>query len=55
MGTLAKSGEEKAELFAEHLSEVFSPRNNDQEAEQGLVAPIQSQECLKAFTLKDKK
>jgi hypothetical protein len=46
---------QKAELFAEHLSEVFSPHNNDQdqEAEQDLATPIQSQERLKTFTLKE--
>jgi hypothetical protein len=27
----AKSDKEKTELFAEHLSEVFSPHNNDQD------------------------
>jgi hypothetical protein len=28
-GPLAKSDKEKADLFAVHLSEVFTPRNND--------------------------
>jgi len=39
----------------EHLSAVFSPHNNDQdhEVEQDLATPIQSQERLKAFTLKE--
>ena len=32
-GPWAKSDKEKAELFAEHLSEVFSPHNNDQDQE----------------------
>jgi hypothetical protein len=43
-----KSEKEKDELFAEHLSEVFSPHNNDQdqEVEQGLATPIQLQERL---------
>jgi len=33
----------KGKLFAEHLSEVFSPHNNDQdqEVEQDLATPIQ--------------
>jgi hypothetical protein len=50
----AKSDKERAELFAGHLSEVFPPHNNDQdqEVEQDPAAPIQSQERLKAFTLK---
>jgi len=51
----AKSDKEKAELFAEYLSEVFSLHNNDQgqEVEQGPATPIQSQERLEAFTLKE--
>ena len=42
-------------LFAEYLSEVFSPHNNDQdqEAKQDLATPNQSQERLKAFALKE--
>jgi hypothetical protein len=54
-GPWAKSDEEKAELFAEHLSEVFSPHNNDQgqKVKQELATPIQSQERLKALTLKE--
>jgi len=48
-----KSDKEKAELFTEHLTEVFSPHNNqDQEVEQDLATLIHSQERLKAFTLK---
>ena len=45
----------KAELFAEHLSEVFAPHNNDQDqgVEQDLATPVQSKECLRAFTLKE--
>jgi hypothetical protein len=45
----------KTLLIAEHLSEVFSPHNNDQahEVEQDLATPIQSQEHLRAFTLKE--
>ena len=51
----AKSDKEKAEPFAEHLSEAFCPHNNDQgqEVEQDLTTPIQSQERLTAFTLKE--
>ena len=54
-GPWAKSDKKKAELFAEHLSEVFSSHNNeqDQEVEQDLATPIQSQERLKVFTLKE--
>ena len=46
---------QKAELFVEHLSEFFSPHNNDQdqEAEQDLATPIQLQERLKTFTLQE--
>ena len=32
-GPWAKSDKEKAEIFAEHLSEVFSPQNYDQDQE----------------------
>jgi hypothetical protein len=44
-GSRAKSNKEKTELSAEHLSEVFSPHNNDQdqEVEQDLATPIQLQ------------
>jgi len=50
-----KKRQGKAELFAEDLSEIFSPHNNDQdqEVEQDPATPIQSQERLKAFTLKE--
>jgi len=53
--TTGCSDKEKAELFAEHLPEVFSPYNNDQdqEVEQDLATSIQWQERLKAFTLKE--
>jgi hypothetical protein len=30
LGPWAKSDKEKADLFVEHLSEVFTPHNNDQ-------------------------
>jgi len=51
----AKNDKEKAELCAEHLPEVFSPHNKgqDREVEQDLATPIQSQEGLKAFNLKE--
>jgi hypothetical protein len=41
-GPWAKSDKEKAELFAEHLSPVLCPHNNDQdqEVEQHLATPI---------------
>ena len=54
-GPWAKSDKDKVDLFAEHLSEVFSPHNNDQnqEVEQDLATPIQQQEGLKPFTLKE--
>jgi hypothetical protein len=54
-GPWAKSDKKKAELSAEHLSKVFSPHSNDQnqEVEQDIATPIQSQERLKAFTLKE--
>jgi len=55
LGPWAKSDKQKAKLFAEYLSEVFSPHNNDQdqEVEQDLATAIQLQERLKAFTLKE--
>jgi hypothetical protein len=54
-GIIGKSDKEKPEIFADHLSEVFSPHNNyqDQEVEQDLATPIQWQERLKTFTLKE--
>jgi hypothetical protein len=44
-GPWVKSDNEKFGIFAEHLSEVFSPHNNDQdqEVEQDLAMHIQSQ------------
>ena len=50
-----KSDKEIAELFAEHLFEVFCPHNNDQvqEAEQDPATATQPQERLKAFALKE--
>ena len=54
-GPWAKSDKEKAELFAEHLSEVLSPSNNNQgqEVEQDLATPTQSQERHTTFTSKE--
>ena len=54
-GPRATSDKEKADLFAEHLSEVFTPHNNDQdkEVEQELETPIHQQDRLKPFTLKE--
>ena len=54
-GTWAKSDKEKADLFAEHLSKVFSPHNNDpnQEVDQDLATPIHQHEHLKSFTLNE--
>jgi len=41
--------------FAEHLSEVFSPHNNDPnpEVEQDLATPKHQHECLKPFTMNE--
>jgi hypothetical protein len=51
---VGKSDKENAELFTEHLSEVFCPHTyQGHEVEQVLAAPIQSQERLKASTLKE--
>jgi hypothetical protein len=52
---MGKSDKKEAEIFAEYISEVFSPHNNnqDQEVEQDLATPIQSQERLNAFTVKE--
>jgi len=54
-GPWAKSDKEKVELFAEHLSEVFNPHNNDrnQEVEQELDTTLYQQDCLKPFTLQE--
>ena len=45
-GPWAKSDKEKADLFAERLSQVFTPHNNDQdqEVEQELETPIHQQD-----------
>ena len=46
---------EKADLIAEHLSQVLTPHNNDQnqEVEQELETPIHQLDRLKPFTLKE--
>jgi hypothetical protein len=56
-GQWAKNDKEKAYLFAEHISEVFCPHNNDpdEEVEHELPTPIQSPKRLKAFTLQELK
>jgi hypothetical protein len=53
-GTMDIKRKRKAEIFAENISEFFSPHNNDQEqeVEQDLATPIQLQESLKLFHLK---
>jgi len=52
---MGKKRQEETGLFAEHFYAVFSPHNNDQEeeVEQDLAKHIQSQEHLKAVTLKE--
>jgi hypothetical protein len=52
-GPWAKSDKEKAKLFANYLSEVFTPYDQamDQDIEQELAKPIQPPEHLPAFTL----
>jgi len=54
-GTMNKKGQGKSKLFAQHISEFFSPHNNDQdqEVQQDLATHIQLQESLKAFTLNE--
>ena len=51
----AKSDKEKAVLFVEHLSEVFSPHNKDQDPDlvRDLTTETQSPENLQAFTLRE--
>jgi len=52
-GPWAKSDEEKAELFARHLSEVFTPHDNtfDPDVENKLTNLTKRQEKLSAFTI----
>lgn len=54
-GPWAKSNKEKADLFAEHLTEVFKPHDNDQvqEVEQELALPINQRERLTLITPKE--
>jgi len=56
-GPWTKSDKEKADIFAEHLSEVFIPHSNDlnQDVERDLATDIQPPEHLKALTLKELK
>jgi hypothetical protein len=53
----AKSDKEKAELFAKHLLEVFTPHDDtqDPEIEKGLAFPTQPLVHLQAFTLSELK
>jgi len=53
LGPWANSDEEKAELFARHLSEVFTPHDNsfDPEVENKLTNLNKPQEKLSAFTI----
>jgi hypothetical protein len=57
MGPWAKSDKEKVELFAKHLSEVFTPHDNiqDPEVEKELSSHTQPLEHLQAFTLRELK
>jgi len=52
-GPWAKSDKDKADLFANYLSEVFTPYDQalDQDIEQELAKPIQPPEHLPAFSL----
>jgi hypothetical protein len=54
-GDWARSDQEKADLFAEHLQEVFTPHNNNQmpEADSFLNEPSQKYQRLKPFSLKE--
>ena len=52
-GPWAKSDKDKADLFANYLSEVFTPYDQapDQDIEQELAKPVQPPEHLPAFSL----
>jgi hypothetical protein len=52
---MGKKRQEKSGTICRTSSEAFSPHNNDQdqEVQQDLATPIQSQERLKAFNLKE--
>ena len=54
-GPWAKNDQEKAELFAEHLTEVFTPLNNNRDVnvDQILNLPIQDLEHPKRFNPKE--
>ena len=56
-GPWAKSDKEKVELFATHLSEVFTPHDNtqDPEVEREIATQTQPPENLQAFTLRELK
>jgi len=56
-GPWAKSDKEKVELFAKHLSEVFTPQDNtqDPEVEREVATHTQPPENLQAFTLRELK
>jgi hypothetical protein len=52
---MVKNRQRKAKLFVEHLSDPFSPHNDDhnQEVEQDLAIPTQFEVRLKVFSLKE--
>jgi hypothetical protein len=54
-GPWTKRDKGKADFFAEHLSEVFTPHNNDQDHEvgQALATHTQPPESLPVFTLRE--
>jgi hypothetical protein len=56
-GPWAKSDLEKAQLFANHLGEVFTPYDNNQdpEVEREIATPIQPSDTLRVFTLSELK
>jgi hypothetical protein len=56
-GPWAKSDKEKVELFAKHLSEVFTPHDNiqDPEVEREITTHTQPPENIQAFTLRELK
>jgi len=55
MGPWAKSDTEEAELFVNHLAEVFTPHDNspNPEVEREIAAHTQPTEKIQAFTLQD--
>ena len=54
---MAKRDKEKVELFAKHLSEVFSPHENtqDPEVEREIATHTQPPENIQTFTLRELK